>query len=134
MGRIWLGHISDVSFGTAGTIVIQGKDRDGDDVEVVIANTDIGHLAPRLMQAATIALYSEPTLPPQGTSVSEMCFVTVVDGHAFAAKDTKEPCLTLHTSGGTVRFHFQQTAAIKCGKELHEIALAAAVPDQSRKH
>jgi len=132
--KIWLREIDDVVFGTLGAVVLRGKTQREHPVEVSINLTDVSRIAPLLMKAATVVLYAPPGHPAEGTAVSEMCFVTVADGHAFPAKDTKEPCLTLHTSGGLLQFHFPPNVGEKCGKELHAISIAASAPDPTAMH
>ena len=127
---IALANISDVQFGTLGMIDIFGKNFQEGDVKVSIRILDVITLVPRLMQAATSATWGDPEYPSAGTAVP-LCFVPVSAAHAFAAKDTKEPCLTLHTLGGMLQFHFPSDVGAECGKELHAIALAASAPEIS---
>jgi hypothetical protein len=124
---------ADVEFGTLGTIVIHGKGQDDKDLDISLDLTDIAKIVPRLMHAATAAIYTEPMIPPAGSPVP-IGFPPIADGHAFAAKDTKEPCLTLHTCGVMFQFHFPSGIAEKCGKDLHAIAVAAAAPDPAARH
>jgi hypothetical protein len=126
-------EFSDVEFGTLGTIVLHGKGQNDEPLDISFDFTDIAKIVPRLMHAATAALYEGPTLPPRGSPVP-ISFPPVADGHAFAAKDTKEPCLTLHACGVTFQFHFPSNIAEKCGKDLHAISVAASAPDPTAMH
>ncbi|HZL60254.1 MAG TPA: hypothetical protein VFC38_11215 [Stellaceae bacterium] len=123
--------ISDVQFGTPGTIALVGTDFADQKITVTIPLTDVSNLIPRLLQAATVALYAAPPLPTNGTSIP-IVLVPVLDGHSFAARDTQEPGLTLHTPGGTLQFHFPPGLAVRCGKGLDALGAASSSPDPAK--
>jgi hypothetical protein len=126
-----LTQFSDVKFGTLGTVVLCGKGPDEAELNIVLDLTDITRIAPRLMHAATVALRSLAEAP--GSPIP-ICFVPVASADAFAARDNKEPCLTVHTHGGMLQFQFPPDVAIECGRDLLAIGIEASAPDQSAMH
>lgn len=129
-----LRDISGVRFGVPGTVVINGTDFKGATTGVSIPVLALTNLIPELAKAITATYYARAhETPPPGSPVPE-CLVAVLDGHAFAAKDTKEPGLTLHTSAGTLQFHCAPAVAAQIGKDLLRIATAALPPAPSKRN
>jgi hypothetical protein len=129
---IGLAKILDVKFGNPGTVALVAKSCDDKNVTVTIPIIDLNNLIPRLLQAATVSLWPGP-LPANGSPIP-FVLVPVLDGNPFAAKDTQEPGLTLHTPGGTLQFHFPPSLAVRCGKGLDAFGVAASPPDPAMIH
>lgn len=128
-----MNDVTGVEFGTLGTVTFRGSGPSGVAVAVNIPLTSLGTLIPRLAKAATIAVHSPVgSYPPNGTPVQDAYLIQATTGYAFAARDTREPGLTLHTPAGTLQFHFPPAVAAEIGKDLSRIATAALAPPPSK--
>ena len=126
-----LRDVTDVRFGVSGTVIVEGTNLQGDFTRISLPILSLNSLIPKLVNAITMDFLSGAAECPTSESPIPDCLVTVLDGHAFATTDTKEPGLTLHTCAGTLQFHFAPETAAKIAKDLSRIATEALPPVSS---
>lgn len=127
-------NVTGVEFGTLGTVNIKGGGQGGEEIRFSIPITALQSLIPELAKAATAAMMAPAGQGPNNGDPVREGLVAVTRGNAFAARDTREPCLTLHTCGGLLQFCFPSDAAIEIGKELVRIATEARGPGPAGAH